>query len=319
MRALVTGGAGFIGSHLVDALMERGMEVRVLDNLSAGRMENLRRWENHPSFSFVRGDCLREEDLERALEGCELVFHLAANPEVRLGAEDPTVIFEQNVIATQKLLEAMRKLGVRQLVFTSSSTVYGDAEILPTPEDAPLKPISIYGATKLACESLISSYAHTFDFKAVSYRFANIVGARSRHGVIWDFIQKLRRNPRELEILGDGTQRKSYMHVRECVEAMLFGWEHAREGFEVYNLGSKDQVSVREIAEMVIKALGLKDVKLKFTGGVKGGRGWPGDVKVMLLDVSKLESLGWKPRQGSRGAVEQAIKELLAEEFHAPS
>jgi nucleoside-diphosphate-sugar epimerase len=168
MRILVTGGAGFIGSHLVDLLMERkDTEVVVLDNLSAGRLENLARWEGNPRFRFIQGDCLWEEDLERAMEGCEVVFHLAANPEVRVGAVDPTIDFNQNLVATHKLLEVMRRKGVRELLFASTSTVYGDAEVLPTPEDAPLRPISMYGASKLACEALISAYCHTFDFRAV--------------------------------------------------------------------------------------------------------------------------------------------------------
>jgi len=314
MRILVTGGAGFIGSHLVDLLMERkDTEVVVLDNLSAGRLGNLARWEGNPRFRFIQGDCLWEEDLERAMEGCEVVFHLAANPEVRVGAVDPTIDFNQNVVATHKLLEVMRKKGVRELLFASTSTVYGDAEILPTPEDAPLRPISMYGASKLACEALISAYCHTFDFRAVCIRFANVVGPRARHGVIWDFIQKLRRNPHELEILGDGTQRKSYLHVRDCVEGMLFAFEHAGQGFEVYNLGTESQTTVREIAEIVTRAMGLEGVKFKFTGGVKGGRGWVGDVKVMLLDISKIKRLGWRPRYTSREAVEEAVKALLLE------
>jgi UDP-glucose 4-epimerase len=314
MRFLVTGGAGFIGSHLVDLLMEReDAEVTVLDNLSAGRLENLARWMKDSRFRFIQGDCLREGDLERAMEGCEVVFHLAANPEVRMGAIDPTVDFNQNVVATHKLLETMRRKGVKELVFASTSTVYGDAEILPTPEDAPLRPISMYGASKLACEALISAYCHTFDFRGICIRFANVVGPRARHGVIWDFIQKLRKNTQELEILGDGTQSKSYLHVRDCVEGMLFAFKHAGQGFEVYNLGTESQTTVREIAEIVTKAMGLERVKFKFTGGVKGGRGWVGDVKVMLLDISKIKRLGWYPKYTSREAVEEATKALLLE------
>jgi UDP-glucose 4-epimerase len=312
MRFLVTGGAGFIGSHLVDLLMEKGAEVTVLDNLSTGKLENLARWREDPRFRFVRGDCLKEEDLARALDGCGAVFHLAANPEVRLGPTDPTVDVNQNILATHRLLEAMRKAGVRELVFASTSATYGDTQILPTPEDAPMKPISMYGASKLACEALISAYCHTFDFRGIACRFANVVGQRAGHGVIWDFIQKLRRNPTELEILGDGTQRKSYLHVRDCVEGMLFAFEHSGPGFEAYNLGSEDQITVREIAEIVTAAMGLEGVRFRFTGGVKGGRGWVGDVKVMFLDISKLKKLGWCPRYNSRQAVEEAVRALLS-------
>ncbi len=310
MKAFVTGGAGFIGSHLVEELLSRGWRVVVLDNLSTGTLENLEQVRKNPNLKFIRGDCLSQRDLERSMEGCEIVFHLAANPEVRIGAVNPSVDLEQNVIATFRVLEVMRKLGINKIVFTSSSTVYGDAEIVPTPENVPPRPISTYGASKLACESLISSYCHCFDFSALIFRLANIVGARSRHGVIWDFIQKLRRNPHELEILGDGTQRKSYLHVKDCIQAILHCLDKFEEGFEVFNLGSEDQVTVKEIAGIVVRMMGLEDVRFRFTGGVKGGRGWLGDVKIMLLDISKIKGLGWRPSGGSREAVELAAREL---------
>ena len=314
MRVLVTGGAGFVGSHLVDALMSQGKEVYVFDNLSTGSLENVKHWLNSSNFRFIKGDLLRPSDLENLKnEDFSIIFHLAANPEVRLSSIDPDVHFQQNIVATYNLLELIRRdENSPVLAFTSTSTVYGDALKMPTPEDyAPLEPISIYGASKLACEALISAYAHTYGFKAVIFRLANIVGPRSQHGVVYDFIQKLRRNPRELEVLGDGTQVKSYLHVSDCVEAMLLGVERSSRQVEIFNVGSEDQVDVRTIAKMVIEEMGLKDVRLNFTGGVDGGRGWRGDVKNMLLDIKKLKSLGWRPKYGSKEAVRSAIRDLL--------
>ena len=314
-KVLVTGGAGFIGSHVVDFLMRNGLEVNVLDNLSRGSKENLSRWLENEHFKLFIGDCLRREDIRKAIEDCCIVFHLAANAEVRLGSKDTKVDLEQNVIATHNILEEMRHSDMANtIVFTSTSTVYGDASVIPTPEDyGPLKPISLYGASKLACEAMISAYSHLFDIKAVVYRFANIVGSRSRHGVIWDFIHKLTVNPRELEILGDGTQSKSYLHVSDCVEAFIVGLKTVKEGFDIFNVGSEDRVDVNTIARIVIEEMGLEDVKLRYKMDIKGGRGWLGDVKFMLLDISKLKSLGWRPRHNSAESIRLATREILTE------
>ncbi|MEM0006978.1 MAG: NAD-dependent epimerase/dehydratase family protein [Candidatus Bathyarchaeia archaeon] len=312
-KILVTGGAGFIGSHLVDRLCKMGKDVIVFDNLSSGTIENVRKWLGTPGFRFIRGDLLSLEEVVKSINGCDTVFHLAANPEVRVGSENPQIHYEQNVLTTFNLLEAIRKVGVvKTLVFTSSSTVYGDAETIPTPEDyAPLKPLSTYGASKLAAEALISAYANTYGFKAIIYRLANIVGLRSQHGVIYDFIKKLRENPERLEILGDGTQMKSYLHVEDCVDAILIGLEASNERVSIFNVGSEDQIVVREIADIVCAKMGLKNVQYVFTGGVDGGRGWKGDVKVMLLNIKRLKSLGWRPKLNSRQAVERAVLEIL--------
>ncbi len=314
MKVLVTGGAGFIGSHLVDALMESGNEVRVLDDLSAGSMENVEHWLDHKRFEFMRGD-MRDPDVsEEAVEGVDVVFHLAANPEVRIGSQSPELLYETNVGITHNLLEAVRVSNVKYLVFTSSSTVYGDARVIPTPEDyGPLEPISVYGGAKLAAEALISGYAHTFGFKALIFRLANIIGKRSNHGVIYDFIAKLRGNPDELEILGDGTQRKSYLHVSDTVEGMLQVFEHFREedrSVDFYNLGNDDWITVREIAEIVGERMGLKPAFM-FTGGVDGGRGWKGDVKFMRLSIEKARTTGWRPGLNSHEAVTRTVEELL--------
>ncbi len=319
-KILVTGGAGFIGSHLVDILMNRREKVHVFDNLSAGSLENVRQWLDKPNFTFINGDLLSSVDLEKLkIERFHTIFHLAANPEVKLGSTDPTIHFQQNIAATYNLLELMRKAESRPtLVFTSTSTVYGEASKIPTPEDyAPLKPISTYGASKLACEALISAYAYTYGFKAVIYRLANIVGSRSRHGVIFDFIQKLKTNPEELEILGDGTQTKSYLHVSDCAEAIFLGLKKSSEQVEIFNIGSEDQTDVKTIAKIVIEEMELKNVKFRFTGGVDGGKGWKGDVKNMLLDISKIGRLGWKPKHNSKQAITKTVKELTAETLNA--
>jgi len=305
MGVLVTGGAGFIGSHLVDYLVGEGSVVRVYDDLSAGSLANLRRWEGEPRLSFVKGDLLDAEAVTGALDGCDAVYHLAANPEVRASRASPEDHFRQNVEATHRLLEAVRRVGgVELLVFASSSTVYGEAGVAPTPEDyGPLKPISHYGASKLAAEALVSAYASMYGFRAVIFRLANIIGPRSNHGVIYDFVNKLRADPGKLEVLGDGSQSKSYLHVDDCVRGMVLGAEKASERVEVLNLGSDDRVSVMEIAGIVIEEMGVEGCEVCLTGGVDGGRGWAGDVKVMHLDSSRLRSLGWAPRMSGVEAV----------------
>jgi UDP-glucose 4-epimerase len=224
-KVLVTGAAGFIGSHLVDRLLEMKCEVIGIDNLSSGKKEFLKNAMKKKRFRFVKYDLLEDEGLEEYMDGVNIVFHLAANPDVRIGASDTSVHLEQNVIATYVVLEAMRAMGVPVMAFTSTSTVYGEAEKVPTPENyGPLMPISLYGGSKLAAEAMISAYAHTFDMRAVLYRFANVVGPRSTHGVIHDFVEKLRKNPDELEILGaePGT-RKSYVHIDDTIEGIIHG------------------------------------------------------------------------------------------------
>jgi len=304
MKILVTGGAGFIGSHLVDRLMETGNQVRVIDNLASGSLSNLERWIGHPGFEFIEGDLLERDASLMAVEGCSQVFHLAANPEVQANKAGPEEHFRQNIEATYSLLEAVAERGgIELLVFSSTSTVYGEAAVLPTPEGyGPTKPISMYGASKLACEALISAYASMHGFKAVIYRLANVVGPRSNHGVIWDFVGKLRGSPGELEVLGDGSQSKSYLYIDDCVEGLLKGAE-SFEQVAVFNIGSMDRTSVLRIAEIVKEEAGRPDAEIRLTGGVDGGRGWKGDVKLMQLDTSSLRRLGWAPRYDSEEAV----------------
>jgi UDP-glucose 4-epimerase len=310
--ALVTGGAGFIGSHLVDRLVEEGWSVTVLDNFSTGRFQNIENAFKTGRLRIIMGDA-KTVDLLSEEGGVEYVFHFAANPDVR--ETSPSIHFQENVVATFNMLEYARKAGVRMFVFASSSTVYGDASKIPTPEDyGPLKPISFYGAAKLAAEGLVSSYCYTFGMTGVSLRLANVVGPRLTHGVIHDFINKLLQNPGRLEILGDGSQRKSYIWVGDCVEAVLHVSKILETpGYEVYNIGSDDWIAVSEIADMIAESMGLSSVEKVFTGGVENGRGWIGDVKLMNLDISRIKATGWRPMHASREAVKLSIDARLRE------
>jgi len=315
-KALVTGGAGFIGGHLVDNLMNRGWSVVVLDNLSSGSLKNICKWLRNSQFKFMKGDLKNATNARKAVKDVELVFHMAANPEVRVGETDPWVHFEDNLLATFNLLEAMRKSKMaKTLILTSTSTIYGDATVLPTPEEyGPLVPISLYGASKLGCEALACSYAYTFGIHTLILRVANVVGSRARHGIIVDFIKKLQNNPQRLEILGDGTQTKSYLHIDDCIDALIHLTDRFLESgkrVDIYNVGAFDQIGVSKIAEIVAEQMKLPDVKFIFTGGVDGGRGWLGDIKNMHLSINKLLKAGWKPKYNSEQAIQLATKTLL--------
>jgi UDP-glucose 4-epimerase len=315
---LITGGAGFIGSHLTERLLNEGNRVIVLDNFSSGKIENIQHLLDNPSITLVKEDMKKPKQLGKIVSSSEIIFHLAANPEVRLDEIDPKTHFEENILATFNLLEAIRKDGkAKTLVFASSSTVYGEARLVPTQEDyGPLMPISTYGASKLACEALIASYAYTFNLQALILRPANIVGSRSTHGVILDFIRKINANPKRLEILGDGHQEKSYLHVSDCVEAIMHVVEASARGtqkVDVYNVGSNDKITVAQIAKIVSEAMGKPDIDYEFTGGVEGGGGWKGDVRIMQLSTDKLQRTGWKPRYSSEQAVRLAARALMRE------
>lgn len=308
MFSVVTGGAGFIGSHLVDTLLNRGDRLLVIDNLSTGTVENIRRHIDGGRIHFLPAD-LCSDGWQDQIAGARRMYHIAADPDVRESAHNPEPIIQNNIIATFRVLEAMRHYQVPELVFTSTSTVYGDAQKIPTPEEyTPLEPISVYGATKLASEALIASYCFSFGMRAWVYRFANIIGERSNHGVIWDFIQKLRGDPSYLEILGDGKQTKSYLEVHACVDAMLFAADHATEPYNVLNIGSEDWIDVKSIADIVVQEMGLSGVPYRYTGG---SRGWVGDVPRMLLSVEKIKRLGWNPPIGSRESVVTTARALL--------
>jgi UDP-glucose 4-epimerase len=311
-RALVTGGAGFIGSHLVDELLDRGAEVVVYDNFSSGRRSFL----PEGKIDLVEADLQDAEAVQAATEGCDLVVHCAADPDVRVGHQHAQRHFDENVATTQNVVEACRTTdAVDELWFMSTSTVYGEVDVFPTPEDfGPMKPISTYGASKLAGEAIVSGHAHTFDFDAIVYRFANILGPRLTHGVVYDFVHKLQDDPTTLEILGDGSQEKSYCHIDDMVDAVfaLHEWSN-RDRVEVVNVGTESWTSVTEIADLVCEATGLEDVDYEYTGGVDGGGGWKGDVKKMRLDIPTLTRLGWEPELSSDEAVKTTAEWMVDE------
>jgi len=311
-KILVTGGAGFIGSHLVDKLIENDLDVKVLDNLSSGTKINLQNSLNKENFQFFNEELSNTSSLQNILSDVDIIFHLAANPEVRTGFNNPEISFRENIENTFYLLEAIRKSKIDTIVFSSSSTIYGEPEIIPTPENyGPLYPISHYGASKLACEGLISAYCHSYGINGLIFRLANIIGSRSNHGVIIDFIKKLEYDNKTLQILGDGTQSKSYLHVSDCINAILFCTNKIEEKMEIFNLGNYDQIDVITIAKKIFDELKLNNVKISTANNVPEGRGWIGDVKFMNLDIKKLEDLGWTPKYSSLTAVEKSISEIV--------
>jgi len=307
-NVLITGGAGFIGSNMVEKLINDN-KVTVIDNLNnhAGDIF-IKKFYNNKNFSFVNADLL-SYDLSK-LNDIDVIIHFSANSDVRYGSEDPEKDFKNNVMATNNILEYMRKKDVKEILFASSSTVYGEASIMPTPENyGPYMPISSYGASKMANEGFITAYSHYYGIRGSIFRFANIVGKNSTHGVIYDFINKLLKNNKELEILGDGTQKKSYMHVSDCVNSMIFVHEKFKKT-DIINLGNDDTTSVKTIADYVVKGMDLNNVKYNFTGGIDG-RGWKGDIKITYLAIDKLKKLGWKSRYTSDESVEVAVKETI--------
>jgi len=311
--SLVTGGAGFIGSHLVERLISIGAETKVVDNLSAGKLSNLSFCKENKKFSFEKIDLNDPNDLKKSLENVKTLFHFAADPEVRTGFDHPEKSFRENIQTTFNLLEQIRKSDVKRILFTSSSTVYGEPDVIPTPENyGPNIPISPYGASKLAAEALISSYCHTYGINALIFRLANIVGSKSTHGVIWDFINKLKTDQKRLEILGDGQQSKSYLHVTDCVESMLNCLTKVNNKIDIFNVGNVDEIDVMSIAKIVCNRMNLENVEFATSGGENDGRGWIGDVKKMNLDISKLIKTGWTPQLSSSKAVDLTVKELLS-------
>jgi UDP-glucose 4-epimerase len=308
--ALVTGGAGFIGSHLVDRLVSDGWKVRVLDNFSSGRVENIEHHKGNRNVEILKEDLKNPEGAEKVVRDVDVVFHYAANPEVRVSTTNPEIHFNENVVTTFNLLEAMRKNDVEKLVFASSSSVYGEPESIPVSEEAPIKPVSVYGASKAACENLVHAYSSLYGLKAVMLRYANVVGPRLRHGVTYDFIVKLGRNPKQLEILGDGTQTRSYIYIDDAVEATLIAYNRiARRRFEVYNVGSEDYITVKDVADIAVETTGLEDVEY-VCKPVGQGVGWRGDVKNIALSIDKIKNLGFKPQLTSAEAVRKTVLTL---------
>jgi UDP-glucose 4-epimerase len=310
-KIFIAGGAGFIGSQLADKLIADGNYVTVYDNLSSGKESFIKQNFGNGNFSFVRADIEDLDKLKQNIIGHDIVFQLAANPDIRYGIEHTDADLKQNTICTYNILEAMRLTGINKIVFSSTSTIYGEPTVMPTPEEyGPLYPISLYGASKLACEALCTAFSHTFNMQCWIFRFANIVGGRGTHGLLYDFIKKLKQNANELEILGNGRQVKSYLLVDDCIDAMLYACKNSNDQFNVYNLGCGDQIDITMIAKLLNNKMGLNNAKLKLTGG---DRGWPGDVAKMDLDVRKINKLGWKSKYSSREAVEIAIDRMLNE------
>ena len=305
-KALITGGAGFIGSTLADRLSAEGVEVVIYDNLSRGREEFIASACARPGVDFVQGDVLDEERMRRALDGCDTVFHLAANADVRHGFDQPRRDLEQNTIATSVVLEAMRGAGVHRIAFASTGSVYGEPEVFPTPETCPF-PVqtSLYGASKLAGESLIQAYSHGYGFVGVIFRFVSILGERYTHGHVFDFCRRLREDPSRLRVLGDGRQEKSYLYVGDCVSAMMIATEQRLEAgaVTIYNLGTDETIAVDDSIATITAHLGVTP-ELEYTGGV---RGWLGDSPLIHLDCERIRSLGWRPTLPIRDAIKRTV------------
>lgn len=310
MKILVTGGAGFIGSHLVDNLLAQGHSIVVIDNLSLGRKNNLSEAFKSDKFCFIEQNILDYETLNKIFKEnkFEIVYHLAANSDIAQSHSNPNVDLENTFLTTYNVLRAMKENNVKSIVFSSTSAIYGDSKGELISEDyAPLFPTSHYGAGKLASEGFIASFAENYDFKAWIIRFPNVVGERATHGVIWDFIRKLKKNPQELEVLGDGMQFKPYLYVKDLIEAILFVKENSNEKMNYYNIGVESRTRVKDIAKMVIEEMGLK-ADIRYTGG---DRGWIGDVPEFNYCLDKIHKLGWKAKISSNDAVHKAIKYIL--------
>lgn len=309
MRAFVTGCAGFVGSHLTDRLLGTGHEVVGYDNFSTGREAFLQTAVASAGFRLIRGDTLDPEALKDAMAGADVVFHLAANADIRHGTEHPKVDLEQNTLATFNVLEAMRANGVSRIAFASTGSIYGEAEIFPTPEDAPF-PIqtSLYGASKLACEGLIEAYCEGFGFRAHIFRFVSILGERYTHGHVFDFYRSLRQDPTRLRVLGDGHQRKSYMEVQDCIDAILLAMAEAGHKVNVFNLGTDEVCEVTDSIRWITEHLGLSPA-LEFVGGE---RGWVGDSPMILLDCHRIRALGWAPKTSIKAGIIRTLEYLQA-------
>lgn len=309
MKILVTGGAGFIGSHLCDALIQANHEVIVVDNLILGKMENINHLMKLPNFHFYKEDILNFEGLKQIFNkhAFDMVFHMAANSDIQKGSADPEIDFNLTFKTTFNVLQCMKEFNVKKLFFASTSAIYGETSDWLTENYGPLHPVSNYGAGKLASEAFISAFSATYNIQTWITRFPNVVGERFTHGVIYDFIHKLKSNPNELEVLGNGEQNKPYLYVKDLIEGILFVCNNSHERFNVYNLGSNTRTKVKEIAKMVIEEMGL-NARINYTGG---DRGWVGDVPEFKYDVSKINQLGWRAKYTSNESVRLAIQKAL--------
>lgn len=308
-KHFITGGAGFIGSHLVDRLMAEKNEVTVYDNLVSGKKDNIKHQIGKDGFNFIQADLLDLDSLKKSLKGQEIVWHLGANTDIPGGTAVTDLDLKNCTIATYNTLEAMRHNKVGNIIFASTACVYGDVSSVPLDETiGPLLPINLYGAGKLACEGFISAYCNLFGIRGCIFRFGNVVGATMGHGVIYDFIQKLKKNPHELEILGDGNQEKNFFLVEDCIDGMVCGFKNSKSQCDTFTLGCSSYSVVTRIAQIVVEEMGLKDVKLKYTGG-RGG--WAGDAPIVHFNTAKMKKFGWDTRVDSDGAVRVAARRLL--------
>lgn len=311
-RVLVTGGAGFIGSHLVDRLLRERCTVTVLDNLSTGQTEFLQNAWEHPEFRLVRADLLDRNAVCEAMRDQDMVFHLAANADVRFGTQHPRRDLEQNTIATHNVLEAMRAMGVQRIAFSSTGSVYGEPNVFPTPEDCPFPTqTSLYGASKAAAEGLLTAYSAGFGFAVTIFRFVSILGERYTHGHVFDFFKKLRANPEAIEVLGNGRQRKSYLYVDDCVDAIIRASATPAENVRIFNLGSEEYCTVDDSLGWICEHLGVNP-RREYTGGE---RGWIGDSPFIFLDCKRIRQLGWTPRVSIRDAVVRTLRYLQTNEW----
>jgi UDP-glucose 4-epimerase len=313
-RACITGGAGFIGSNLADHLAGRGVDVVIIDDFRTGRREFLADALTRPGVSLVEGDVLDRSSLEAAIEGCDWVFHLQANADVRRGLERPRQDLEQNTIATSNVLEAMRTNGVTRIAFASTGSVYGEPDVFPTPENAPF-PVqtSLYGASKLAGEGLIAAYAAGYGFTGTIFRFVSILGERYTHGHVFDFYRALKHDPTRLRVLGDGRQQKSYLYVQDCIDAMLTaaGKHEDEPGFHLFNLGTDETIVVDDSVAIISEQMGLAP-EIEHAGG---RRGWTGDSPLIHLDTQRIRALGWEPRLTIREAIVRTVDWLNDNEY----
>jgi UDP-glucose 4-epimerase len=310
MKALVTGGAGFIGSHVVDRLLQDGYEVTAVDNLSEGRLRNVAHLKSEKRFRFVNLDLRDLEATEKIVAENDVVFHMAAQANIRRSLSDHKGDLENNLVGMINLLDGMTKHGVKELVFASTSAIYGEARVRPTPEDYMPVQTSLYGASKLACESWAQAFVQFAPLRVWSFRFANVIGERCRRGVVWDFVHKLRKNTNELEVLGNGKQSKEYLYVEDCVEGMMIGWHKTKGPVEEFNLGHTRQMTVDEVADVILNEMNLQGVTRRYTGGA---RGWIGDNPTVVLSIDRIRKLGWLPKISSEEAIRRTVRWTISE------
>ncbi len=311
MNCFITGGAGFIGSNLADALLAKGHNVTVYDNFSTGQELFVEHNLSNTNYKFIRADVLDSELLKSSMQGHDMVFHFQANADVRGGMLNTKIDLQQNIICTHNVLESMRINNIKAIAFASSATVYGEPEVIPTPESISLIQTSLYGASKASAESIIQAYCEYFGMKSWIFRFVSFIGPRYTHGVVFDFMKKLKENPKELLILGDGSQRKSYLHVYDGVNAILTAIENAKEKTNIFNLGHFEYMNVIDLANIVCNRLNLNEVQYVYSGGK---RGWIGDTPFVHLDIAKISSVGWKPQHRINEAIIDTVEYLKMNE-----